>query len=195
MEKLDIMDTDTLLQACDNVFNTYSRRGFKVTDMMMDMQFDPLKKQLMMRNVKLNTASAKEHVGEVERFIRVVKEHVRALRSRLLYNKLPKRVVIAIVKHVGRWLNVFCPKNGISNNISPRTLITGVKLDYNKHCRIEVGAYAQVHEEPDPSNDTGKYRTTGAIALEHNDNMQGGYKNSRKSRTIDKRNNPPIKNK
>ena len=53
-------------------------------------------------------------------------------------------------------------------------LMTGVKLYYAKHCRIEVGAYAQVHEEPDPTNDMGKNRTTGTIALESNDNLQGG---------------------
>ena len=33
-----------------------------------------------------------------------------------------------------------------------------------------------MHEEPEPTNDTGKYRTTGAIALESSDNAQGGWK-------------------
>ena len=169
------MDTGTLVQACERIFGIYSRRSFKVTDMVMDMQFEPICAQLQCREVTLNTASAKEHVAEIERFIRVIKERTRALRSHLPYKKLPKHLLIAIIRHVCRWLNVFPPKNSIST-ISPRTLITGVKLDYNKHCRIEVGAYAQVHEEPDPSNRTDLYRTTGAIALESNDNLQGGCK-------------------
>ena len=84
--------------------------------------------------------------------------------------------MIAIVCHVGRWLNAFCPKDGISSTISPRTLLTGVKMDYTRDCRIEVGAYAQVHDDIDPTNPTEKPRTTGAIALEHSGNLQGGYK-------------------
>ena len=99
-----------------------------------------------------------------------------ALYSCLPYKKLPRRITEAIVRHVCRWLNVFCPKNGIGGAISPRTLITGVKLDFNSHCKIEIGAYAQVHEENIPTNDTAQFRTTGAIALEHSDNLQGGYK-------------------
>lgn len=51
-----------------------------------------------------------------------------------------------------------------------------MKLYYNKHCRVEVGAYVQTHEEPTPSSDADKHRTTGAIALEENDNLQSGNK-------------------
>ena len=34
---------------------------------------------------------------------------------------------------------------GVPNTESPRTLITGVKFDYTKHCKLPFGAYAQVH--------------------------------------------------
>ena len=72
------------------------------------------------------------------------------------------------------WLNVFPPKGGVST-ISPRTLITGVKFDYTKHCKLPFGAYAQVHEEPSPSNSQ-VARTVGAICLGPTGNQQGGYK-------------------
>ena len=175
VEALKQMDTGILIQACERVFNIYSRRGFKIDTLLMDMQFNPIRDAIMKRGVTLNPTSAKEHVDDIERFIRVIKERARALCSSMPYKKIPKRLIQAIIAHCCRWLNVFPPKNSIST-ISPRTLITGVKLDYNKHCRIEVGAYAQVHEEPDPRNDTSKYRTTGAIALEANDNLQGGIR-------------------
>jgi hypothetical protein len=189
VELLDNMENNTLVQACTKVFNIYTRRGFCINTMLMDMQFESLKHILMRYGVVLNCSSAKEHVGEIERFIRVIKERIRALRSRMPYKAIPKRLVIALVKHVCKWLNVFPPKNAIPG-ISPRTLITGVKLDFNTQCRIEVGAYAQVHEEPNPTNDTEKYRTTGAIALEANDNLQGGYKflSLTTGRVIDRRN-------
>ena len=54
-------------------------------------------------------------------------------------------------------------------------MITGVKLDYTKHCHVDVGAYVQTHEEPTPMNDVSQYHTTGAIALEATDNLQGGH--------------------
>ncbi len=70
------------------------------------------------------------------------------------------------------WLNVYPPKDGISRHINPRELITGVKIDFNKHIRAEFGEYAQVHEE---HNNTMQTRTTGAIATKPTGNSQGGY--------------------
>lgn len=187
--ELKDMTTASMLAACDSVFNIYTRRGFVVTSMLMDMQFAPLRAALLKRGVTLNLASAKEHVGEIERFIRTLKERIRALRSRTPYKHIPHLLVNGLVTHAGKWLNVFPPKGGLPN-ISPRTLITGVKLDFNKHCRVDVGAYVQTHDEPDPSNDTNTNRTTGAIALGSNDNLQGGYRflSLTTGRVIDRRN-------
>jgi hypothetical protein len=70
------------------------------------------------------------------------------------------------------WLNVYPPKDGVSRNINPRELITGTKIDYNKHIRAEFGEYVQVHEEHD---NTMKTRTTGAIATKPTGNAQGGH--------------------
>ena len=60
--------------------------------------------------VTVNLGSAREHASEIKRFIRVIKERSRALRSRLPYTKIPRRLVVAIVRHVSNCLNVFCPK-------------------------------------------------------------------------------------
>jgi hypothetical protein len=46
-----------------------------------------------------------------------------------------------------------------------------MKLDCDKHCRLEFGSYAQTHEEQDNSMQS---RTTGAIALRPAGNAQGG---------------------
>jgi hypothetical protein len=70
------------------------------------------------------------------------------------------------------WLNIFPPKDGISRNINPRELITGVKMDYNKHIQAEFGEYVQVHEEHDNTMHT---RTTGAIVTKPTGNAQGGH--------------------
>ena len=73
------------------------------------------------------------------------------------------------------WINAFPPKGGVSASISPHTLLTGVKFDYNCHCKLEFGAYTQVNEENLPTN-IQQARTLGAICLGLSGNLQGGYK-------------------
>jgi hypothetical protein len=70
------------------------------------------------------------------------------------------------------WLNIFPPKDGIPRNINPIELITGVKIDSNKHIQAEFGEYVQVHEEHDNTMHT---RTTGAIATKPTGNAHGGH--------------------
>ncbi len=70
------------------------------------------------------------------------------------------------------WLNMFPASDGVSGDLSPRALVVGMKLDCNKHCRLEFGSHAQVHEEHDNSMQS---RTTGAIALRPAGNAQGGH--------------------
>jgi hypothetical protein len=70
------------------------------------------------------------------------------------------------------WLNAFPTKNGVSNTLSPRTIVTGATIDFNRHCQLKFGEYAQVDEEHDNSMAS---RTTGAIALRPTGNAQGGY--------------------
>ena len=69
---------------------------------------------------------------------------------------------------------MFPAKGGISNAI-PRTLMTGIKLDYSKHCRLPFVSYVQVQDEPSPKNSPAA-RTVGAITLGPTGNLQGGYK-------------------
>ena len=79
-------------------------------------------------------------------------------------------------------VNVFSLKSGISDHMSPMTIVEGVKLDYNKHFKVIPGEYAQNFED---SDNTMKKRTIGAIALGPSGNLQGGVQCfSLKSRLI-----------
>jgi hypothetical protein len=70
------------------------------------------------------------------------------------------------------WLNSFPPESGISATLSPRAIITGASIDFNRHCQLEFGAYVQTHEDHDNTMAT---RTIGALALRPTGNTQGGY--------------------
>jgi hypothetical protein len=70
------------------------------------------------------------------------------------------------------WLNAFPHKLGISQSLSPRTIVTSLVINYTKHCKIEYGQYVQTHEKHD---NTMTPRTIGAIALCPTGNQEGGY--------------------
>ena len=85
----------------------------------------------------MNLAGANEHVPEIERGIRVVKERSRALRHSLTYNRIPLLMTIRGIIVIARMLNQFPTKNGILKTFSPRTILSGESLDYKKHLQIQ----------------------------------------------------------
>jgi hypothetical protein len=55
---------------------------------------------------------------------------------------MPSIMVIEMVQLSVFWMNMFPVTDGVSDTISPRGIIVGLKLDYNKHCQLEFGSYA-----------------------------------------------------
>jgi hypothetical protein len=154
------------------VRNIYIKRGLLLEIVEVDGQFEPLRGALSEMGVTLNRCSREEHVPVAERQICTLKELCRCICNTLPFKKLPGMLVVQMVSTCNFWMNIFPPKDGISRNINPRELITGVKIDYNKHIQTEFGEYVQVHEEHDNTMHT---RTTGAIATKPNGNAQGGH--------------------
>jgi hypothetical protein len=70
------------------------------------------------------------------------------------------------------WLNAFPHKLGVSQTLSPRAIVTGLNVDYKKHCHIQFGQYVQTHEKHD---NTMTPCTIGALVLRPTGNQQGGY--------------------
>jgi len=122
--------------------------------------------------IALNITSRNEHMPEIERYIRTVKEQVRAIATTLPFRAYPPRLIAEMVYNFIFWLNSFPHKDGVHATISPRTLITGLAIDYNEHCKISFGTYVQVHKEGDNSLSP---RTSEAIALRPTGNDQGGH--------------------
>jgi hypothetical protein len=83
--------------------------------------------------------------------------------------------MIHIVLNAIKMLNFFPMKGGISDTLSPKTIMSGETLDYKKYLSLQVGQYCQVHEEDTPCNSQSP-RTKGAISLGPSGNLQGGYK-------------------
>ena len=67
---------------------------------------------------------------------------------------------------------VFPHKDGIHNTFSPPTIVTGSKIDFNKHFKLQFGTYVQMHEQ---HNNSLLPRMAMAIALRATGNEQGSY--------------------
>ena len=102
----------------------------------MDCEFIPLTSELTKHNITSNATSADEHVPKVECQIRVIKEQNRGLYHSLSYTTISKVMMRELVYYVIVWLNNFPLTGRVSSVISPCTLITGVRLDHNKHCKV-----------------------------------------------------------
>ena len=116
------------------------QRSFCIVEMQMDGQFEPLRGALAEMKITMNVCSEAEHIGNIERLNRRVKERARGVVTHLPYKKLPRRMVIELMHLCAFWLNVFPPGlKTIHPTMSPRAILTGIEVDFNNHCKLEFG--------------------------------------------------------
>ena len=97
---------------------------------------------------------------------------MRAHHDNLPFPSFTRRMTIELTKHVVMFLRAFPPNSGLSKTYSPRTIMIGKLLEWNKNSKLHFGAYAQVYDDRNVTN-TLEERTQGAIFLEPTDNQQG----------------------
>ena len=68
------------------IMNTYARAGFNVLTILMDDEFEKVRDYV---HATLNTTAASEHVGEIERRIRVIKKNCRGIICTVPYAQIP----------------------------------------------------------------------------------------------------------
>ena len=161
-----------ILKSIQSIIQIYWRNGFVIEVALMDGEFVHLRGELASMGVTLNDTSRDEHVGDVERFIRTIKERMRAIYNTLPFQKVPARLIVEMGKASVFWLNSVPQKNGLNSELSPRTIVTGQKLDFKRHCWFQFGQYVQTHEE---HNNSMSPRPVGALALCPIGNAQGSY--------------------
>ncbi len=160
-------------QSLVQIMQLYNRAGFSVLTILVDGQFEPLKRQLF--NVVVNTTASSKHVGDIKQYIRGVKERFHAIMSGLPYQQFPKPILIDLLAFVVMWLNAFPSKSGASRVLSNRDIVIWRKQDFSKHCKAQFGSYCKVFDDPNPIN-TMTPRTWLAICFGPTWNLQGTYK-------------------
>ena len=164
VEVLPSRSEPDLINCLVSVTRVYKQRGFRVTLLLIDGEFDKegIREGVAAEGMTLNPTARDEHVGDIERFIRTIKERMHATHATLPFTHMPPRLVIEMAKQSMFWLHAFPHPDGISADMSPWEIVTGVKLDYNKHCKYQFGQYVQTHEQTD---NTMMERTIGTLAL------------------------------
>ena len=140
--------------------------------MLGDGQFESMRGEIADMGALLNVVSEGEHVPEIERHNRTIKDRVRCIYNMQIAKHFPPVFIVEMVYASVFWRNMFALKGDIFTTQSPAEFILNRKIDYNAHCKVEFGDYVQTHEEHDNTMAT---RTVGAIATRPTGNIQGGY--------------------
>ena len=100
------MDVLPSLQATDigtalrRVLNIYARGGFQVSTALMDGAFTGLHDICNQLQVTLNTTSRDEHMADVKRYIRTIKERMRGVTNTLPFKRLTRNMIMELAKAV-----------------------------------------------------------------------------------------------
>ena len=140
----------------------YFSRGFIVTDMFADGEFnyDAIKQNIL--PVTLNICSTDEHVPKVERTIRSIKERCRSICHGLPYRKYTPIMIKSLIYRAVHGINSCPNEQSVSSTMSPSSMIEGkLNPDYNRKS-ASFGSYAFVFNQ---TNDRMTSKSTPAIAL------------------------------
>ena len=146
VDKLKSRKSEEIYKSMEKVLALYKHRDVPIKNMLGDREFVPLSDALLKdHDVVFNPTAANEHVGDVERNIRVIKERARASKAALPFEAIPKVMKIANLKLAAFWTNLFPRKGSVSEYFGPRMLLLGEFTDYNKVCKVPFGAYCEVN--------------------------------------------------
>jgi hypothetical protein len=131
----------TIFKAFKAMHNYYLQRGFQIVYIKGDGEFKPLKDLIeseLFGGPAMNLTSANEHVPEIERKIRVIKERLCAIIYSMPVNAVPSLVMIHVVMFVAKALNIFPVKGGILGWSPKQIILAGTPT-----CQQHVGPTRQ----------------------------------------------------
>ena len=153
----------------------YRKRGFIVSNILTDHEFQPLTTRLLITGAELNATSANEHDPEIARVIQVIKERAQPFIVMVPFKAIPILMKKHLIINLVQIINLNVHKNSVSPFLGPAAIVLGHQLDIKLYCQLPFGSFCQVIDEPKPLNSTSKPRTLDGIALRPVWNSQGGY--------------------
>jgi hypothetical protein len=162
----------SIIDGLNVVLDTYHARGFMVTDIHGDNEFDINDLRHALSPTTIHIHGVEEHSGIVERSIRTIKERCRSMCHAVPYERYTKLMTNSLIECAIHWLNAFPSKTGIASNLSPSAIVLGRgSPDFNNR-HISFGAYAMVYNG---TKNNMSSRCTPAIALRPSNDSGGFY--------------------
>ena len=122
-------------------FAAYRSRGFTVSNVLFDGEgaLKTLTPAIEALGIKINPTAKDEHVPEIERAGRQLKERVRGFWSTLPY-RLTLLLLIYLVNYCVKYINMVPRASMIGHGmVSPREIFLGRKVDASRECKIAFG--------------------------------------------------------
>lgn len=153
--------------------NLLTSYGWRTSKAYVDAAGPMLRIGRMCNGVKLIASAGGSHVPVAERYIRFVKEKVRAAVAALMFPLTDKLMIECVRSTIScyNWLLL-----AMGTQISAREALTGLKLDWLTHLKLGFGDYCQVFNNQAQSNNPRDMRTLDCIALGPADNTRGSWR-------------------
>lgn len=163
---------EDMITGLNHIINTYISRGITIHQINGDNEFACVSNDML--PARMNIMAADEHVGDVERSIRYIKEGTRTQINSLPYIHYSKSMTVGCVMYVLKHVNRLPSRSGLSHDLSPATLITGDPTpSYKEITKLKFGNYVQTKYGKTTNDQTA--RTVGDIALYSSGNTSGEW--------------------
>ena len=155
----------------NNVVNIHARRGFTITTVHGDNDFNTKKLQEGLPSIFFHACAAEQHVGHAERPIRTIKERSRCVTHDVPFSIFTRLMTKELILLVIEQLNSFPSSGTLSNLESPNFHVLGhPRLDLSLPY-VSFGAYCLVFAG---TSNTQASRAIPAIALRPS-NLAGAF--------------------
>ena len=177
----DSRSASQMLQQIRKLDQLYSSRGFRVTTLHADPEFEKIRDEV--RPMNLIVCEAGAHVPEVERSTQTVKNGCRSQTHSMPYRAMPRIMIRALVQMIIDELNAEPARDGYKG-ATPRNIIDNLPhLDCNE-LKYEFGSYVQLHMREQVTN-TMRQRTIDAIVLNLTSNGKYRFMSLETGREVD----------
>ena len=127
-----------------DIINIYESRGLTVKQVNADNEFNCVREEI--RSITVNIVASDEHVGQVERSIRNIKEGTRCHVHRLPFKRNTKLMITSCVSYTVHQHNNLPNNSSLNTKMCPSSLILGSPApSYKDIMRLNFGEYVQVY--------------------------------------------------
>ena len=151
----------------------HNTRGFIANELKTDNEFACIKDEII--PVLLNLVAHREHCGDIESSMKFPKERSRCLWNGLPFQCVPQVMLTAGVNFCNNLVNALPAGDGISDTLSPATIVSGCKPPNIANLRVDFGYYVQLQMDNIPTNTIIRPHYIDCIALHPTGKTQGTH--------------------